>query len=112
MTPATLRVHPAGHWFELQAVAGATPPRVDLGKRPQLAKILARLVQAHEGGGRVVEPAELIEALWPAEALHEKCAQRLHTAISTLRQMGLGEALMLDRKFKGYRLDANLAVAR
>jgi hypothetical protein len=74
---------------------------VSLAKRPTLARVLAALA-AREG--EVVTFEELERAGWPDDrARSHSLRARLRVAVSTLRRMGLGEAIVTEPT--GYRLD-------
>lgn len=89
-----------GRWFALP-----TGERVSLHRREVLARVLAALVRARQQHpGRVVRTSELIELAWPGEKLVEGSGEnRLHVALSNLRQLGLRQ--VLTRVEDGYRID-------
>jgi hypothetical protein len=94
----------SGRWFRRGAA------RVSLARRPALARILRALT----GGAAGVVPsavslAELLAAGWPGERpLPSSGAQRVYTALTTLRKAGLDDVLL--RVDDGYRLDPGVAV--
>jgi len=94
----------SGKWFRRGAA------RVSLSRRPALARILRALVSGTLGAGRAsVSLAELLSAGWPGERpLPTSGAQRVYTALSTLRKAGLEDALV--RVDDGYRLDPAVAI--
>ena len=93
-----------GTWFRAKG-----EERVDIANRPVLRALLGALVRAHRGSGGVVPPEKLINAAWPDERLAASVAKnRLYVALSTLRKLGLDEAL--ERTRSGYRLRTDVAV--
>jgi hypothetical protein len=93
-----------GQWFQ--------PPggdRVDLGHRPNLKRLLVSLTtrRVHARG----EPMSIDEVFrrgWPGDrALASSAANRVRVAMTRLRKIGLGEALLTR---DGYLLDPNLPV--
>lgn len=86
--------------------------RIDLSRRVVLARVLGALVRAHgEEDGRLLAVEELFTAGWPGErALPDAAANRVYVAVSRLRKLGLGDALVGSRK--GYRLSPALVVKR
>jgi predicted ATPase/Tfp pilus assembly protein PilF len=69
--------------------------RVDLGRRRVLRRVLAALANAPEA----LTLSEVLEAGWPGEVLvPASAASRVHVAISSLRRMGLGEALLTEER--------------
>jgi predicted ATPase/tetratricopeptide (TPR) repeat protein len=85
---------------------------IDTSHRPQLARLMAALVQARlDEGGRPLESQELIDRVWPGEAiLPEAAANRLYYVIGALRKAGLGQALISTNE--GYMLDPTLPLLR
>lgn len=83
---------------------------VDLAKRKNVVRILAALFTerlAHPG--HPIAPAALLEVGWPDERMRADAAQkRLHTAIWTLRTLGLEGILRTEEA--GYLLDPSVAV--
>jgi hypothetical protein len=96
----------SGRWFVLPG-----GERVSLHRREVLARVLAALVKARvEHPGRVVRAEQLIERAWPGERLVEGSGEnRLHVALTNLRQLGL--RALLARVEDGYRIDPEVAVA-
>ncbi|AKT43698.1 uncharacterized protein CMC5_079330 [Chondromyces crocatus] len=93
-----LRVHPGGDWFERAGVG-----RVDLSRRRSLRLLLAALIDAHPRG-HALSAEVLLQAGWPGESVHpEAGAQRVWTAIRTLRKLGLASVLV--QRDGGYALD-------
>lgn len=91
-----------GEWFRPSG-----GERVDLGRRPALARLLGRLVRelrVHPGG--VVPTHEMVEAGWPGEAMSpDSGTARVYTTIRRMRKLGLGE--LLEGGAGGYRLNPN-----
>jgi predicted ATPase len=72
----------------------AGPEWVDLSKRPLIRALATALTEAAMAGPDPVSRESLAAALWPDETLSpETRDQRLHTAVSALRRLGLGDAL-------------------
>jgi hypothetical protein len=97
-----LCVGPEARWIEVDG------RRIKLERRRAPRRILARLcelAQCEPGETLTVEP--LFEAGWPGESIrYESRVKRVHTAIWTLRKMGLGDALRtID---KGYCIDPSV----
>lgn len=84
---------------------------VTLQRRRKLRLVLAALVHCRlERPGHVLSPSQLIEAGWPDERIYPRAARaRLHVAVSSLRKLGLGDALEFHQG--GYRLDPAVDVA-
>lgn len=102
----TLVVGPEGRWFFAH---GAAAP-VSLETRKGLRRILEALLLAHASRGALDSDA-LIQAGWPGERLIPCAAKnRLAVALSTLRTMGLREALRHDAR--GWSIDASWRVHR
>ena len=78
---------------------------LDLAKRKNVRLVLVALAEARRARpGIPVSPDALVGAGWPGERMRADAAQkRLHTAIWTLRSLGL-EALLVTRE-DGYFLD-------
>jgi predicted ATPase len=78
---------------------------IDLSRRKNVRRVLLALARARrDSPGAPVLPAILLEAGWPGERMRAEAAtKRLHTAIWTLRNVGL-EALLLTEG-EGYLLD-------
>jgi hypothetical protein len=90
-----LLVGPDGAWME---VCGT---RVDLRRRGPVRRVLVCLSEQHP---QTVSGAALIEVGWPGEQMQAASARmRLHTAIRTLRRVGLHGGLQTVEG--GYRLD-------
>jgi hypothetical protein len=100
--------------FELSSAVGrvlgewlATPngARHALGRRRPLRRVLLALAHARRSrAGAPVTIEELLRAGWPGEQpLAEAASNRVWVTISTLRKLGLGDAL--QRWDGGYRLD-------
>ncbi len=79
--------------------------RVSLDSRKVLAGLLRVLAHAHEHApGRPISVAELVAAGWPGEKILPRSgASRVYVSITSLRKMGLRDAL--DRTADGYSLD-------
>ncbi|MBX3233779.1 MAG: AAA family ATPase [Labilithrix sp.] len=81
-------------------------PTIDLSRRKNLRLIAQSLARA---GSTPVDPDTLIAAGWPGERMRADAAtKRLHTAIWTLRKLGL-EGILLSSE-AGYWLDPALAI--
>jgi predicted ATPase len=87
----SLAVTTDGRAFRMNA-----EPAVDLTRRRSMRLLLLRLCEQHRaspGGALTVD--QLFAAGWPGEkALPEAGARRVYVAISTLRSLGLGHALV------------------
>jgi len=94
-------------WFETREAG-----RVDLSKRRALRLIVQRLAEAREATPGVgIDVHALVEAGWPNERiLTEAATARVYTAIKTLREVGLGEALI--RQDDGYLFSAEWEIVR
>ncbi len=95
---ASLVVGWQGGWIEKDG------RRIDLGSRAPLRRLVWELALR-----RILEPglgadiASLVDATWPGERLRaDSAAHRLHVALSTLRRLGLRDAI--DSDGEGYRL--------
>jgi len=89
--------------------AGAT--WVDLSTRPLIRALLGALAQGRMRGESGVDREHLAAAMWPDERLAaESRDQRLHTAISTLRRLGLDDAI--EAHEGGYRIVPERVVVR
>jgi tetratricopeptide (TPR) repeat protein len=101
-----LVVGPKEKWFSI----GKT--RADLSRRAAVRRIFQALIERHEKGhSEELGKAELIAIGWPGEDLLARAATgRLHTAIWTLRKMGLDEAL--SQQGTGYLLNASVRIRR
>lgn len=95
-----IRVERRGAWIEPPG-----GPRGPLERRRALRQILERLIsQALTAPGTSLPAAALAEAGWPDEPVSPKAASdRLYTALSTLRKLGLRAALRSGED--GYSLD-------
>lgn len=105
--PTKLEVAHDASWF--------LPPdgeRVSLERRKALRLMLASLVEERLASpGGTVSTADLVAAGWPGESVAPHVgADRVYTALSTLRKLGLKNAL--QSRGDGYRLDPELAVVR
>ncbi len=120
-----LRVGVGAYWFEAPgggggggggagggAGGGGGGRRVELGRRPSLRRVLAHLVaQRASAPGAAASVEALLAAGWPGErVLPEAGAERVYTAVRTLRAMGL--ATVLVRRDGGYALDPAVPLAR
>jgi hypothetical protein len=101
--PETMIVGSLGGWFLAPDGRGT-----ELSSRPTLARILARLVEARSHDpGRPVSAEQLIAVGWPGDVILPNAARnRLRVAISTLRKLGLGDAIVGGRG--GYLLDRSI----
>lgn len=92
-----------GDWFRMPS---GRP--VSLRNRKPLRRLLSALLDARiEYPGESVSQAALVAASWPDErVLADAASQRLRVAISTLRRLGLRDALVTAEN--GYLLDPNL----
>lgn len=83
---------------------------VDLGKRKNVVRILKVLAQERRAHPGVPVTADtLLHAGWPGERMRADAAtKRLHTAIWTLRTLGLEGILLTDER--GYLLDPSVPV--
>lgn len=79
-------------------------------RRPVLRRLLVELArQRIEHPGRPIPGPELFAAGWPDQRISSASAKnRLKVAISTLRKMGFGAAIIGDRS--GYRIDPRVPV--
>jgi predicted ATPase len=84
--------------------------RIDLSRRRILRRLLRRLAQQRRDAPNVsVAASELIEAGWPGQRVSAKAgSNRLRNAISTLRRLGLGDALQSRRE--GYLIAPEVPV--
>jgi len=97
-----LTVAADGSWF---ALGGAAP--VKMGRRGPARRILLELTRAHVSA---CSAEALIEAGWPGQRiLPESARMRLHTAIRTLRTLGLDTHI--ETVEGGYRLRPQLSVS-
>jgi len=105
MPPDALIIGDAGRWFRMP---GGQP--VSLERRRPLALILARLGSARiESPGQALSWEIVQDAGWPGERILAAAgAHRVRVAISTLRKLGLRDALRTTPD--GYLIDAGLLV--
>lgn len=98
--PKGYAVARSGAFFDAPGVG-----RVSLDSRKVLAGLLRVLASAHERApGRPISVAELVAAGWPGEKILPRSgASRVYVSITSLRKMGLRDAL--DRTADGYSLD-------
>jgi tetratricopeptide (TPR) repeat protein len=86
--------------------------RVDLSQRQALRNLLRALIETlpSTAGGADAAPrtaAALIAAGWPGESIMPRAAKnRLHVALTTLRQLGLGAAIRTENH--AYTLDPEI----
>lgn len=87
------------------------PNWVDLSTRPLIRALLSALVEARSSGRPGVERERLGALLWPDERpTPESRDQRLFTAVTTLRRLGLEDAL--EAYAGGYRLAPDRGILR
>lgn len=100
----SLRVGLGAWWFENGIV------RVELNSRASLRRVLAALVERRVNSPGVASSThDLVEAGWPGEHISaEAAADRVYTAIGTLRKMGLDGVLV--RRDGGYALAPEVAL--
>lgn len=93
-----------GTWF-----SAADGERVDLARRPVLARLLTGLLrQRLERPGEGLDIDALTELGWPGETMLPKAARnRVYVAVSTLRKAGLE---LLHKSDAGYFLDPSVPV--
>ena len=83
--------------------------RVDLSQRHTLRNLLRALIETlpSESGSPPLRASSLIAAGWPGESIMPRAAKnRLHVALTTLRQLGLGAAIRSEDH--AYALDAEI----
>jgi DNA-binding IscR family transcriptional regulator len=98
-----LRVQQDGQWFEL-----AYGPRVHLEQRRALRAILCELAE-RAGAQSAAQEQQLIGRGWADEHISPEAARnRLRSALSTLRKLGLGKSV--ERVQGGYRLSPDIEV--
>jgi tetratricopeptide (TPR) repeat protein len=87
-------------------------PRAELSHRDTLRRVLGALMRARfEDGGVALDAEALFAAGWPGERAKPTAAtSRVYVALSTLRKLGLGDALIKDDE--GYRLDPEVPILR
>jgi DNA-binding SARP family transcriptional activator len=85
---------------------------IDLSRRKNVRLVLRALVDARRAKPGEPLPGEmLLAAGWPGERMRADAAtKRLHTAIWTLRSLGLSEVLLTEGD--GYRLDPSIPIAK
>jgi hypothetical protein len=83
---------------------------IDLGRRPQLRRILQVLLDSFQSHpGAVMSAAVLFEQSWPGQSISaESAANRVRVAIATLRGLGLRNLVQLHGG--GYRLDPSAVI--
>ena len=91
-----------GSWFQTPSTA-----QVDLRQRKRLHRLFAALVAHYDERPRDALSLDmLIQKGWPQERMDSHSAiNRLHVALTTLRNLGLRDLILRDDK--GYRLDAS-----
>lgn len=103
---AEMRVGPGGAWFKIDGAL------VDLRRRATLARVFALLVDQRErqpGGAASVEA--ILAAGWPGERISASSgAQRVHTAVWTLRRLGGSELIARDEQ--GYFINPDVSLVR
>lgn len=101
----TLVVGPNARWVEVDDT------RIDLERRGAPRRILAQLCdQARRMPQETLAVDRLFEAGWPGESIRfESRVKRVHTAIWTLRKLGLVD--VLHTHDRGYRLEAAIRFA-
>jgi len=105
-TLATLEVAPDASW----AQRGLDAP-VDLSTRAALRGILDALVDDRHAGGAGLDFDAMASAGWPGEKILDRAARaRVHTAVSTLRKLVLGE--WLEHEDGRYRIAPAVSVSR
>ena len=100
-SPGALAIASDGSWFR---PPGA--PRVNLGRRENLARLLRALVAAHrDQPGQALTTEALFAAGWPGERIQGPAASgRVYVGLTTLRNLGLRH--FLRRSQGGYLLDS------
>jgi hypothetical protein len=86
--------------------------QIDLSRRKNVRLVLRALVDARRGKpGEPLSGDALLSAGWPGERMRADAAtKRVHTAIWTLRSLGLREVLLTEGD--GYRLDPSITLAK
>ena len=93
-------------WFECPG-----QERVDLRRRKSLRLILEHLVKLHGGEPTGSDVYELFDVGWPGQEIApEQAARRVYWAIRTLRQSGLGDAIVTTED--GYILAPELVIRK
>jgi len=102
-TPARVSVSRDGAWFSVDRV------QVSFERRANLRRLLAALVRRRiEAPGRSLPLTELFSAGWPGERVTPRVLEdRLHTAVQTLRDLGLRTLLEHD---VGWRLRGDVPI--
>jgi hypothetical protein len=101
----TLRIANGGTWLGLP-----DGREIDLRRRKNLPAIVVALGEARrDRPGEPVSADTLLAAGWPGEKMRAEAAtKRLHTAIWTLRSLGLEEVLRTAEDGSGYFLDPSV----
>ncbi|MFO0618798.1 MAG: hypothetical protein U0414_39780 [Polyangiaceae bacterium] len=104
----SLTVGPQGLWFK----APRAKASVHLHRRRALQRIVDELAQQRaRAPGEALTIAHLVAAGWPGErVLAEAGADRVYTAVATLRKLGL-KGILLQRD-DGYLLDTSVELLR
>jgi predicted ATPase len=104
-TSRTLAIGTRARWFSIDQ-----HERVSLERRGPPSRILAALVDHRRAApNEVITPDELFARGWPGQRIStESAAQRVYTAIWTLRTLGLRDVIV--RVADGYFLDPAIAV--
>jgi predicted ATPase len=102
-----LVVATTGRWFR--------PPggeRVDIRRRGAIRRLLERLAELRGSEpGTALDREQLLEVGWPGEIVQpEAGARRVHTALWTLRKLGLRDVLL--SRDDGYLLDPAVPIVR
>lgn len=100
---ARATIHREGSWFSIDGA------HVSFERRASFRRILGLLLRRRvEAPGVSVPEAQLVEVGWPGERLAPRVlADRLHTAMQTMRDLGLRGLLEHDR---GFRLRAEITI--
>src|SRR5690606_25430945 len=103
-----LTIGPEGMWFQLGG-PDRDRKRVSLEKHRVLPRLLCCLASHHAASSGPIPADQLIAAGWPEEKILPGAAsQRLRVAISTLRKLGLADAVL--HRDGGYFLDPAILV--
>jgi predicted ATPase len=107
-TGRLLKVASDAAWF----VAPGSARRIELASRKPLRRLLAALVDHRVNApGEPLSSAQLIAQCWPGEHAQERSARaRLHSAVSTLRRLGLHD--VVHRSPNGYFLRPEVPCVR
>jgi hypothetical protein len=102
---AGIRIGRDAEWLEVRGT------RFELASRRALRRILCALAEARrDRAGSALMVDDLLRAGWPGEdPLPDAGSNRVYVAISTLRKLGIGEAL--QRWDGGYRIDPQMPCA-